>query len=110
MSHPKIPRLLAAFFAAVALCATGQTTPADGVPRVAAADYLSAFGDYKPFSEEEPVAWRVANDTVGNIGGGRASASASEQSPAAARPQAAGQRPPAAAPETTANPHSGHRH
>lgn len=68
---------LLVFPAALALPALAQSAP----PRTAVAEPVaqqrplpdrSAFEGYQPFSEQQPIPWREANDTVGKIGGWRA--------------------------------------
>lgn len=60
--------------------------------------FESVFKDYQPFSDEKPVPWKAANDTVGQIGGWRAYAR-----------QARGPASATAAPaEGAVDPHAGH--
>jgi hypothetical protein len=40
-------------------------------PEVPIVQYKSAFSNYVPYSEQEIVSWRQANDLVGEIGGWR---------------------------------------
>ena len=47
-------------------------------PEVTVVQYRSAFSDYVPYSEQEIVSWRQANDLVGEIGGWRTYAKESQ--------------------------------
>jgi hypothetical protein len=87
-SCPRLLPLAAAFFVAAA----AAQSP---VPQA----YGSPLADYQPFSEEEVISWREANDRVGRIGGWRAYARES-QPPGTAPPAATGTAParPAVAP------------
>lgn len=49
----------------------------------------SSFAHYRKFSEEKPIAWREANDTVGRIGGWRTYAREARQPEPATAPASA---------------------
>jgi hypothetical protein len=69
--------------------------------------YRSALEGYRPFTDEKPIPWKQANDTVGRIGGWRAYAKEAHGEPAAA-PASAPAAAPASAPARPASPQ--HRH
>jgi hypothetical protein len=80
--------------------------------------YHSPLADYQPFTQEDLLSWREANDTVGRIGGWRAYAreSAAPAAPGSAAPPAAVGAPsrpasvPAPAKPAAAAGHGGHQH
>lgn len=49
-----------------------QSDPLDAKATVPALVYRSALTGYRRLSNDEPMPWREANDTVGRIGGWRA--------------------------------------
>jgi hypothetical protein len=98
--------LLAVLPALAALAAGAQTRPA---PDAAAATdapalaYRSAMEGYRPFTEEKPVPWKEANETVRQRGGWQAYAKegaggAEDKPSAAADPHAGHAMPKPAAP------------
>ena len=80
-----------------------QPDPLDPNASVPALSYQSAFSRYRLLSDEKPVSWRDANDTVTRIGGWRAYAREAQQPDPIpeAKPAATA---PAAAPKVTAQP------
>ena len=88
-------RLLPAACAVVAVAAHAQQTPPavaapdplDAAAAVPAVDYRSAFADYRPLDDVEPVAWRESNDIVGRVGGWRAYAREAHEAHEAAAAQ-----------------------
>ena len=88
-----------------------QPDPLDPNAGVPAPSYQSAFSRYRLLSDEKPVSWRDANDTVTRIGGWRAYVREAQQPDPVpeAKPAAT---PPAAASKETAQPmpagHGGH--
>lgn len=70
--------------------------------------YRPALEGYRPFTEEPPVPWKQANDTVGRIGGWRAYAKEAHGAPAAA-PASPAASAPASAPARPGQPQQ-HRH
>lgn len=62
---------------ALAMCLAGaaaaqnapQTDPRDPKASARAAEYRSAFADYRPYQEPEIADWRALNDEVGRVGG-----------------------------------------
>lgn len=77
MFLPTPTRWLAILPALVALNVPAQTATAPAAPSDAQAQavqspYRSALEGYQPFSDEELLPWKQANDTVGKIGGWRA--------------------------------------
>ncbi|MDM0074492.1 hypothetical protein QTH90_08870 [Variovorax sp. J2P1-59] len=98
---PSLPaRWLAALpaLAVGAAVAQSPSTPAStgvgGTPP--ALTYRSALDGYRPFADEKPIPWKVANDTAYNRGGWRAYAREA---------QGPGDM---AAPSHDADPHAGH--
>lgn len=98
------------------------SSPLDPKASVPALSYESAFTRFRRWSDEEPIAWRQANDTVTRIGGWRVYAREAQQvdaaraanAPAAATtPAAAMAAPPqpATADSAQAMPagHGGHK-
>lgn len=76
-----------------------QSDPLDAKAAVPALVYRSALTGYRRLSDDEPVPWREANDTVGRIGGWRAYArEASEPERAEPAAKVAPTAPAAAAP------------
>jgi hypothetical protein len=77
--------------------ATAQTvpTPASAPPAAKAEPltYRSAFADYRPWQEPEPLAWRAANASAAALGGHlghvRGSVERMQAMPVAPAPQAA---------------------
>lgn len=104
MFQPMLAMWPAALLALLTLTVSAQTptSPAGtAAPKqAAAAPYKSALESYEPFSENKPLPWREANDTVGKVGGWRAYAKEAHEAPAAAAP--------APAATGTADPHAGH--
>lgn len=68
--------------------------------------YKSAFEGYRGFSDEKPVPWREANDTVGHIGGWRAYA---REAQGAEPPASAASRPGAATAPASRGGHGAHK-
>ncbi len=98
------------------------SSPLDPKASVPALSYESAFTRFRRWSDEKPVAWRQANDTVTGIGGWRVYAREAQQvdaAPAAKAPAPAAAAtparaaPPAPAPADPAQPapagHGGHK-
>lgn len=91
---------------AIALLATpvpAQTAKPDPAPVA-----TPALEGYRPFSDQEVMSWRDANDTVGRIGGWRAyareaQAQANPPARAASAPTA-----PASGAAPAKDPHAGH--
>lgn len=89
--------------AAVILTAQAQPPARDGAPRpdpldpqaaVPALRHESALAGYRRLSQDEPINWREANDTVRSVGGWRAYArEASAPPPAAAASAASAVKP-----------------
>ena len=77
--------------------ATAQTvaSPASALPAAKAEPltYRSAFADYRPWQEAEPLAWRAANESAAALGGHlghvRGSVERIQAMPAATAPQPA---------------------
>ena len=101
--------------AAVALgCAEALSAtpdPANDKAVVPPVRYQSPFRDYRPLGEDQPIAWKAANDEVGRIGGWRAYAKEARELPSAETPAAV--IPPAATPSAASVPkrapdHDGH--
>src|SRR6185369_6910906 len=94
MFHSSPARWLAALPAMAALAAMAQPAPAPSgtAPTVAppALSYRSAFEGYRPFSDEKPIPWKEANDTVHRRGGWQAYAREASDT----RPDEAGSPPP----------------
>lgn len=92
-------RWLAAMPALAALAAGAQPGPAPTTAAAAEAaaplSFRSAMEGYKPFTEEKPIPWKQANDTVSERGGWRAYAK-----------EGAGEADDK--PAGTADPHAGH--
>jgi hypothetical protein len=63
-------RWLAALPALAALAAGAQTGPAPTTAQPLS--FRSAMEGYKPFTEEKPIPWKEANETVHQRGGWRA--------------------------------------
>jgi hypothetical protein len=103
--------LLLALSTAAASAAPAQPRPAAGTAAdpldaqatVPPATYRSSLAQHRRLGDEKAVPWRVANDTVGSIGGWRAYA----------REAARDATPPAAAASTPSNgtraPHGDHK-
>jgi hypothetical protein len=73
MFHPLPARWLAVFPAMAAVAAMAQ--PAPGEPPAAAPPaltYKSALEGYRPFTDEKPIPWKEANETVRQRGGWQA--------------------------------------
>lgn len=71
--------------------------------------YRSAFEGYQPYTEEKPVNWKEANDSVGRIGGWREYAKEAQQpDPGSAAPAAPAPAPAPAADSAKPDPHAGH--
>lgn len=101
LRHSRLLPLAAAFVAASA-AAQSPFTSAPGAGQGSPAPSLShrsPLAGYQPFTEENVIPWRQANDTVGRIGGWREYAR--ESAPPAAAP---------AAPAAPAAGHGGHQH
>jgi hypothetical protein len=79
----------------------GSAAPAQPLP------YRSALDAYRPFTEEEVMPWREANDTVARIGGWREYARASREP---AGPAPASSAPVAPAAPAGSTPRGGHGH
>ncbi len=107
--------------------ATRRPDPLDARAPVPSVRYESSFAQFRRPGDEQPVAWREANDTVARIGGWRVYAREAQQPDpgAAQKPSAPAQAPaqtpaqtpahaPAHAPAPAVKPtppgHSGHRH
>lgn len=60
---------LAALHAGAATAQSARQDPNDPRIKVPPAGYSSAFGDYRPFAEQETADWRKANEEVGAVGG-----------------------------------------
>lgn len=88
------PLLLAA---AAAGPAGAQSAPASAAPP----PYRSAFDGYQAFDEPPVAPWKVANETVGRIGGWRAYA---QEASGDRQPSAAGEPAPAAGRAATPAP------
>ena len=68
---------------------TARPDPLDSKAAVPALNYESSFFRYRSLSDEKPVSWREANDTVTRIGGWRVYAREAQQpDPAPAAPAA----------------------
>lgn len=79
-----------------------QNTP---TPSLTEVQYKSAFSDYVPYSEQNIVNWRQANDLVGQIGGWRTYAKeAHQKDPIAAQPQLNPSSPSTLSPTSTSTP------
>jgi hypothetical protein len=80
MFNPLPARWLAAFSAVAALAAMAQPAPhaphappaAPPAATPAGLTYKSALEGYRPFTDEKPIPWKEANDTVRERGGWRA--------------------------------------
>lgn len=80
MFHSSPTRWLAVFPAMAALAAMAQPAPdAAQAPAAAAPEaapavltYKSALEGYRPFTDEKPIPWKEANETVRQRGGWRA--------------------------------------
>jgi hypothetical protein len=80
MFHSSPARWLAVFSAMAALVATAQPAPdAAQAPAAAAPEaapavltYKSALEGYRPFTDEQPIPWKEANETVRQRGGWQA--------------------------------------
>lgn len=76
MFHSSPARWLAVFPAMATLAAVAQPVPASVSATPASAPtvltYKSAFEGYRPFSDEKPIPWKEANDTVYRRGGWQA--------------------------------------
>jgi hypothetical protein len=99
--------LLAATLASAALStpAFGQTTPPKTGQGMAQAEpYQSAFGGYRPYTEEPVANWKAANDTVANIGGWREYAKQAQADDATPTSSQAPGTQPALNPATKAKP------
>lgn len=59
----------AAVFATAVSAQERTTDPGDSTTRVAPVEYRSAFEGYRPFTDQEAVNWRRANEEVGTVGG-----------------------------------------
>ncbi|MBT2333052.1 hypothetical protein J7E49_03880 [Variovorax paradoxus] len=92
MFHSSPAPWLAVFPAVAALAAAAQPAPAsapsadEAATRAPAAlSYKSALEGYRPFTEEKPIPWKEANETVHRRGGWKAYAEeAAESGPPAA--------------------------
>lgn len=91
MFHPLPARWLAVFPAAAVLSALAQPAPNEPPAAAPAAlSYKSALEGYRPFTDEKPIPWKEANETVRQRGGWRAYAreAAGEEPPKAQAPAA----------------------
>jgi hypothetical protein len=89
MFHPLPARWLAVFPAMAVLAAMAQPAPGEAPAAAPAAlSYKSALEGYRPFTDEKPIPWKEANETVRQRGGWQAYAKE------AAGPGAAGAEPP----------------
>jgi len=81
-----LPARWLAALPALAVCAAGaQTGPAPNATAEAAPlSFRSAMEDYKAFTEEKPIPWKQANETVQQRGGWRAYAREGESPPKSA--------------------------
>lgn len=73
MFHPLPARWLAVFPAMAAVAAMAQPAPGEA-PAAAppALTYKSALEGYRPFTDEKPIPWKEANETVRQRGGWQA--------------------------------------
>lgn len=95
---------------AVAFPATAQPVPAPAsapAPADAALPYRSLSEDYEPYSDQQLIPWREANDNVGRIGGWREYAREAAPPSGGSRAPASGSTPAPAAPAAK-DPHAGH--
>ena len=100
--------------------AAARPDPLNPQAQVPALRYESAFAKFRRVGDDQPLAWRDANEAVARIGGWRAYAREGQQPDAAAAPVPVPvQRPAAAsaaasAPAAVARPappaHGGHKH
>jgi hypothetical protein len=102
MSRHALLPWMAALGSTAALTVLAQTAPqasssAGPTAQTSSAAYSSSLQDYQPFTDQEILPWKQANDTVGQIGGWRAyakqahdAASESQKAPAAAATPASG--------------------
>jgi hypothetical protein len=89
---------------------SAESNPLEARATVPAVVYRSALSDYRRLSDDKPVPWPEANDSVGRIGGWRAYArEASAPKAAGSAPPAPRTPPPAAAdkPQPMPSPHGG---
>lgn len=98
MFQPLPARWLAVFPAMAALAAVAQPTAPPPAPAAAASApvFRSAFEGYQAFSNDKPVPWKQANETVNQRGGWKAYA---QEAADAAAPGSA---------DAKADPHAGH--
>jgi hypothetical protein len=68
MFHFPPARWLATLLALAAACAWAQPAPAEPP----ALPYRSAFEGYRPYTQDKPLSWKEANETVRQRGGWRA--------------------------------------
>jgi hypothetical protein len=103
MFHPLPARWLAVFPAMAVLAAMAQPAPgeAPAAAPAAALSYKSALEGYRPFTDEKPIPWKEANETVRQRGGWQAYAKE------AAGSGTAGAEPPKGQPNAPAA-HQGH--
>ena len=103
MFQPMPARWLAILPALLALNVPAQTAtppaaPSNAQAQAAPTPYRSALEGYQPYSEEKPVPWKQANETVGKVGGWRAYAKEAAEGQAAdgkAAPTGVAPKPPA---------------
>lgn len=98
MFHPLPARWLAVLPAMAALAAVAQ--PAAPTAAASAPAFKSAFEGYQAFSDDKPIPWKQANETVQQRGGWRAYA---QEAADVAAPVNSGARA-----DAKANPHAGH--
>jgi hypothetical protein len=73
MFHPLPARWLAAFPAVAALAAMAQPAPGEALAAAPPVlTYKSALEGYRTFTDEKPIPWKEANETVRQRGGWRA--------------------------------------
>ncbi|MEJ1171395.1 hypothetical protein [Variovorax sp. CCNWLW235] len=74
MFHPLPARWLAVFPAMAVLAAMAQPALGEAPAAVPAAalSYKSALEGYRPFTDEKPIPWKEANETVRQRGGWQA--------------------------------------
>ena len=119
----RMPRSANAVLLAASLMATltaqaqpaakaARPDPLDPKASVPTLSYESSFAQYRRLSEEKPVSWRDANDTVSRIGGWRVYAREAQQpdtTPATAPATKPADTPPAAKPMPMPAGHGGHK-
>jgi hypothetical protein len=117
MPHASPARWLAFLTAVAASAAMAQPVSPPAAAPMPAPAYRSAFEGYRPFTEDKPIAWRDANDTVRQRGGWKAYAAEAQEagalqdpSPRQAEQAHRGHDADQAAQRRTATPASQTRH